>query len=239
MEGADAVMALRLQRERMDSGLLPSLGEFSRVWGLDARARAAAGPRRGGAAPRADQPRRRGRRPRSPTASARSSSTRWATAWRCAARCWRAAPRRGRAHRGGRMRPITLIRGARHWRTGERVDLGLREGRIVEEPGAARGRQRHRRRGPAAGARPGGPARRTCASRAARCRRPSPPARTPRRWAASPASAACPTPTRCWTRRCRSSGCASAPPRSGTAACTRSARSPWASRARSWPRRWR
>jgi aspartate carbamoyltransferase catalytic subunit len=36
MEGADAVMALRLQRERMDSGLLPSLGEFSRVWGLDA-----------------------------------------------------------------------------------------------------------------------------------------------------------------------------------------------------------
>ncbi len=34
MEGADAVMALRLQRERMDSGLLPSLGEFSRVWGL-------------------------------------------------------------------------------------------------------------------------------------------------------------------------------------------------------------
>jgi aspartate carbamoyltransferase catalytic subunit len=35
MEGADAVMALRLQRERMDSGLLPTLGEFSRVWGLD------------------------------------------------------------------------------------------------------------------------------------------------------------------------------------------------------------
>jgi aspartate carbamoyltransferase catalytic subunit len=34
MEGADAVMALRLQRERMDAGLLPSLGEFSRVWGL-------------------------------------------------------------------------------------------------------------------------------------------------------------------------------------------------------------
>ena len=34
MEGADAVMALQLQRERMDSGLLPTLGEFSRVWGL-------------------------------------------------------------------------------------------------------------------------------------------------------------------------------------------------------------
>jgi aspartate carbamoyltransferase catalytic subunit len=34
MDGADAVMALRLQRERMDSGLLPSTGEFSRVWGI-------------------------------------------------------------------------------------------------------------------------------------------------------------------------------------------------------------
>jgi dihydroorotase len=33
------------------------------------------------------------------------------------------------------MRPITLVRGARHWRTGERVDLGIREGRIVEDPG--------------------------------------------------------------------------------------------------------
>jgi aspartate carbamoyltransferase catalytic subunit len=34
MDGADAAMALRLQRERMDGGLLPSLGEFSRVWGI-------------------------------------------------------------------------------------------------------------------------------------------------------------------------------------------------------------
>ncbi len=34
MHGADAAMALRLQRERMDSGLLASLGEYSRVWGI-------------------------------------------------------------------------------------------------------------------------------------------------------------------------------------------------------------
>ena len=34
MAGADAVMALRLQRERMESGLLPSLSEYARVWGL-------------------------------------------------------------------------------------------------------------------------------------------------------------------------------------------------------------
>ncbi len=32
------------------------------------------------------------------------------------------------------MRPITLIRDARHWRTGERVDLGFRDGRIVADP---------------------------------------------------------------------------------------------------------
>ena len=37
LEGADAVMALRLQRERMEQGLLPSLGEYARTWGIDAR----------------------------------------------------------------------------------------------------------------------------------------------------------------------------------------------------------
>jgi aspartate carbamoyltransferase catalytic subunit len=36
LEGADAVMALRVQRERMEKGLLPSLGEYRRAWGLDA-----------------------------------------------------------------------------------------------------------------------------------------------------------------------------------------------------------
>ncbi len=35
--GADAVMTLRLQKERMDQGLLPSLGEYTRHWGIDAR----------------------------------------------------------------------------------------------------------------------------------------------------------------------------------------------------------
>jgi aspartate carbamoyltransferase catalytic subunit len=34
---ADGVMTLRLQRERMDKGLLPSLGEYAREWGLDER----------------------------------------------------------------------------------------------------------------------------------------------------------------------------------------------------------
>ena len=36
LAGADGVMALRLQKERMEGGLLPSLGEYAREWGLDA-----------------------------------------------------------------------------------------------------------------------------------------------------------------------------------------------------------
>jgi dihydroorotase len=32
------------------------------------------------------------------------------------------------------VRPVTLIRNARHWKTGAPVDLGFREGRIVEDP---------------------------------------------------------------------------------------------------------
>jgi aspartate carbamoyltransferase catalytic subunit len=36
LEGADAAMALRLQRERMDRGLLASGSEYARVWGLNA-----------------------------------------------------------------------------------------------------------------------------------------------------------------------------------------------------------
>ncbi len=35
MAGADAVMTLRLQRERMEAGLLPSTGEYARVWGIN------------------------------------------------------------------------------------------------------------------------------------------------------------------------------------------------------------
>jgi aspartate carbamoyltransferase catalytic subunit len=34
LSGADAAMALRLQSERMEKGLLPSSGEYARVWGL-------------------------------------------------------------------------------------------------------------------------------------------------------------------------------------------------------------
>jgi aspartate carbamoyltransferase catalytic subunit len=37
LDGADAVIALRLQRERQETGLLPSLREYSRIWGLTAK----------------------------------------------------------------------------------------------------------------------------------------------------------------------------------------------------------
>jgi aspartate carbamoyltransferase catalytic subunit len=37
LEGADVVMALRIQSERQEAGLLPSLGEYRARWGLDAR----------------------------------------------------------------------------------------------------------------------------------------------------------------------------------------------------------
>jgi aspartate carbamoyltransferase catalytic subunit len=36
LSGADGVMALRLQQERMEKGLLPSTGEYARIWGIDA-----------------------------------------------------------------------------------------------------------------------------------------------------------------------------------------------------------
>jgi aspartate carbamoyltransferase catalytic subunit len=35
LDEVDAVMALRLQRERMSAGLLPSIREYARVWGLN------------------------------------------------------------------------------------------------------------------------------------------------------------------------------------------------------------
>jgi len=44
LEGADAVMVLRLQRERQQSGLLPSLREYSRHYGLTAARLALAKP---------------------------------------------------------------------------------------------------------------------------------------------------------------------------------------------------
>ncbi|MBI4199062.1 MAG: aspartate carbamoyltransferase catalytic subunit [Chloroflexi bacterium] len=44
LEGADVVMPLRLQRERQQSGLLPTLREYSKMYGVDERRLARANP---------------------------------------------------------------------------------------------------------------------------------------------------------------------------------------------------
>lgn len=44
LEGADVVMMLRLQKERMDGGFIPSLREYHHYWGLDAAKLALAAP---------------------------------------------------------------------------------------------------------------------------------------------------------------------------------------------------
>ena len=66
LAGADIVMMLRLQRERMQRGLVPSAREFFRFFGLDAEKLAVRQAGRAGHASRPDEPRRgdrqRGRR---------------------------------------------------------------------------------------------------------------------------------------------------------------------------------
>ncbi len=57
LEGADALMMLRLQRERMEEGLVPSLEQYHAQYGLT-RAPGACRQGRCGTAPGADQPRR-------------------------------------------------------------------------------------------------------------------------------------------------------------------------------------
>jgi aspartate carbamoyltransferase catalytic subunit len=44
LDGVDVLMMLRLQRERMDEGLVPSLEDYHARWGLDARRLAMAAP---------------------------------------------------------------------------------------------------------------------------------------------------------------------------------------------------
>ncbi len=82
--GADVVMMLRIQRERMEEAFPDTIERLSRALRADP---GAAGPPCAGCdrhASRADEPRRRDRRRRSPTIpSARRSSSRSSSAWRC------------------------------------------------------------------------------------------------------------------------------------------------------------
>ena len=87
LEGADVVMVLRIQRERLEGALLPTLREYSRTFGDRARAARGREAGRDRDAPRADEPRRRDRPERSPTGRAASSSIRSRRASPCAWRC--------------------------------------------------------------------------------------------------------------------------------------------------------
>ena len=64
LAGADIVMMLRLQRERMQRGLVPSAREYFRFFGLDAAKLAFAEAGRAGDASGSDEPRRRDRQRR-------------------------------------------------------------------------------------------------------------------------------------------------------------------------------
>ena len=61
LAGADIVMMLRLQKERMAGGLVPSAREYFRFFGLDAARLANGRAGRAGDAPGPDEPRRRDR----------------------------------------------------------------------------------------------------------------------------------------------------------------------------------
>ena len=73
---ADAVMMLRVQRERMSGGYFPSAREYTVGYGLDPRATGRAQARRPDLPPRPDEPRPRDRRRRRRRRAVRGRSTR-------------------------------------------------------------------------------------------------------------------------------------------------------------------
>ena len=76
IEGADVVMCLRLQLERQQAGLLPSIREYARLYQVNEERLARARPERAGHAPRARSTKASRYRRRWPTASTRSSRSR-------------------------------------------------------------------------------------------------------------------------------------------------------------------
>ena len=93
LDGVDAVMMLRLQRERMDEGLIASLDDYHRDYGLTSARLKRAAADAVVLHPGPDQPRhrdhRRGRR-RTAVADPQAGRQRRARrGWRCWKRCWR------------------------------------------------------------------------------------------------------------------------------------------------------
>ena len=92
LEGADVVMMLRLQRERMEGSYVPSTREYFHFFGLDHEKLARAKPDAHRHASRPDEPRRRDRLDRRRPFAAASSASRWRWASPCAWPCSRRWP---------------------------------------------------------------------------------------------------------------------------------------------------
>ncbi len=92
VEGADVVMMLRLQRERMEGSYVPSTREYFHFFGLDQEKLARAKPDAIVMHPGPDEPRRRDRLHRRRPFVAASSAIRWRWASPCAWRCSRRWP---------------------------------------------------------------------------------------------------------------------------------------------------
>ena len=97
VRGADAVIMLRIQHERIGDPLIPGTREYARFWGLDAQKAQSGSPRSASSCTPAPSTAAWSSSRRWPTGRARSSWSRWRTAWRCGWRCSTcspAAPRR-------------------------------------------------------------------------------------------------------------------------------------------------
>ena len=105
LRDADVVMALRIQRERMAGGLLPSLREYAARYGLTRERLRAGAARRARHAPGPDERGRRDRRRRGGRRRSRSSPTRSPTASRSGWRCSTCSPGRTRTGTGAGPAP--------------------------------------------------------------------------------------------------------------------------------------
>ena len=91
-ENADVVMGLRIQRERQQKGLFPSVRGILRPLGDHAAAAGAGEEERAGHAPRPDEPRRGNRLERRGLRPVGHHSSRLKAAWLCAWRCSTCSP---------------------------------------------------------------------------------------------------------------------------------------------------
>ena len=175
-------MMLRVQRERMSGGYFPSAREYTVGYGLTReRLARCSSPDAADLPPRPDEPRPRDRRRRRRRRPVRWCSTRSRPGSRCGCPCsTTCSPERGAAAVSAAARHRAPP--GRRRRHGQRGDLYVA---TAWSPRSAtstpHGRRADRRRRAGRAARASSTCTPTCASRAARTPRRSPPARGPRR----------------------------------------------------------